>query len=369
MDSRGKNRGPFTELGRQYLAPGQVERRFSKSLTEKLLIRCSLAAGLLLSIVSLLNICPSEACSETHEYTLLGLSVPVVGVIFFVLTAIMYELSRTVQLFCVLFRLSVFGAAGAEVAFILIQKFRIQKWCPLCLGIAATVYLAAVIISFERTRNLISMAKDRRIAFMSLTRKLIVVVIVFLAGFFLAYSGMQKGEAEEKVPNIFLGKQDSSAEVFIMTDWFCPACRKAEQEIEKVLPDLGGKAKIIFADVAIHPETLNYSPYNLSFLTYNKNKYMELRKALIDLAKKTREPSVEEVRQAIAPLNVTYRPLSFLDATRGIKYFDSLAKEFKVNATPTVVIRNAKTNKITKLVGFRNVTEANVQKAVEEILH
>jgi protein-disulfide isomerase/uncharacterized membrane protein len=346
-----------------------VARRFLKALTENILIRCSLAGGLLLSIVSVLNICPSEACSETHVYTLLGLSVPVVGVIFFVLTAIMYELGRTGELFFVLFRLSVFGAAGAEVAFILIQKFRIQKWCPICLGIAATVYLAAVIISFGRIRNLISMAKDRRIAFMSMARKLIVVVMVFLAGFFLAYSGMRKGEAEEKVPDIFLGKQDSSAEVFIMTDWFCPACRKAEQEIEKVLPDLGGKAKIIFVDVAIHPETLNYSPYNLSFLTYNKKKYMELRKALIELAKKTKNPGIEEVQQAIAPLNVTYKPLSFLDATKGIRYFDSLAREFKVNATPTVVIRNAKTNKMTKLVGFRDVTEANIQKAVEEILH
>lgn len=201
---------------------------------------------------------------------------------------------------------------------------------------------------------------------MSLTRKFIVVALVFVAGFFLAYTGMQKGEAEEKVPNIFLGKQDSPVEVFIMTDWFCPACAKAEQEIEKVVPVVGKKAKIIFVDVAIHPETLNYSPYNLSFLTYDKNKYVELRKALMGLTKKTKEPGVEDVRQAIMPLNVAYKPLSFLDATKGIKYFDSLAREFKVSATPTVVIRNVKTNRMTKLVGFRDITEANILRIVDE---
>jgi protein-disulfide isomerase len=299
----------------------------------------------------------------------MGLSIPIIGITFFAATGIIYEIGRSRELFSVLFRLSISGAAGAEVAFILIQKFRIQKWCPLCLGIAATVYLTAVIISLGSMRNLIPKVKDRRITFMSVARKLVVVVMVFLAGYFLAYSGMRSGEAEEKTPNIFLGKQDSPVEVFIMTDWFCPACRKAEQEIEKVLPDLGGKAKIIFVDVAIHPETLNYSPYNLSFLTYDKDKYMELRKALIELAKKTKNPGIEEVQQAIRPLNVTYKPLSFLDATKGIRYFDSLAREFKVNATPTVVIRNAKTNKMTKFVGFRDVTEANIRKAIEEIVH
>ncbi len=336
-------------------------------MPEKALVRCSLAAGLLLSVASAMDICPSEACSKVHEYTFRGLPIPLVGIVFFVLAGFLHELGRKRESLHALFLLSVFGAAGAEVAFILIQKFRIQKWCPLCLGVAATVYFAAVIISAGRMRNMIPMIKDRRITFMSLTRKFVVVAVVFIAGFFLAYTGIQKGEAEEKAPNIFLGKQDSQIEVFIMTDWFCPACAKAEQEIEKVVPAAGKKAKIIFVDVAIHPETLNYSPYNLSFLTYDKNKYIELRKALLGLTKKTKDPSVEEVRQTIMPLNVTYKPLSFLEATKGIKYFDSLTKEFKVSATPTVVIRNTKTNKMTKLVGFRDITEANILRIIDEL--
>jgi len=157
--------------------------------------------------------------------------------------------------------------------------------------------------------------------------------------------------------------------VFIMTDWFCPACRQAEQEIERATLATEKKAKIVFVDVVIHPETLNYTPYNLSFLMYEKNRYMELRKVLLSLTKKTKEPTPEDVQQAIAPLNITYKPLTFLAATKGMKFYDTLVKEFKVNSTPTVIVRDAKTKKIVQLVGIKEITEANIVKAVDAFAH
>lgn len=336
-------------------------------MIKKLLVRCGLAAGLLLSVASALNICATEACSQAHEYRLLGIPMPALGIVFFIASVIFYEIGRGRERISSLFLLWIFGACGAEVAFILIQKYSMQKWCPLCLGVAAAVYFVAAVLVFGRAGSLIQMLKDRRITLMSLVKKVIAVAVVFVAGFIFAYKGLNPGEAADNSPNIFLGKPNSPVEVYIMTDWFCPACRRAEQEIEKAVPAVEKKAKIIFVDVPIHQETLNYMPYNLSFLTYDKDKYLELRKALLNLAGKKKEPTDEDVREAVKTLNVTYKPLSFLDATKGMKFFNDMTREFQVNATPTVVIREIKTKKVTKLVGVKDITEANIVKVVGEL--
>jgi|MudIll2142460700_1097286.scaffolds.fasta_scaffold01514_8 hypothetical protein len=336
-------------------------------ILERFLMRGGLAAGLILSVASALNFCAVDACSEAHKYTLLGIAMPFLGIGFFIIAGILYELSIANTFVKPLFLLLMFCASGAEVAFLLIQKFRIQKWCPLCLGVAATVYFVTLVTSFEGVKNMIARVNLRGIMIMPLMRKIVTIVLVFTAGFFLAYRGMEKGDAEESVPKIFLGKQDSSVEVFIMTDWFCPACQKAEQEIERTVPALEKRAKVFFVDIAIHPETLNYTPYNLSFLTYEKSKYMELRKALLGLTKKTKEPTPDDVKGAITPLNVVYKPLSFLEATRGIKFYEAVSREFKVSATPTVVVRDTKTGKVARLVGIKEINETNMIKAVDQI--
>jgi len=336
-------------------------------ILERLLVRGGLAAGVILSVASALNVCSVDACSEAHKYTLLGIPMPFLGIGFFIIAGVLYELSIVRRFIKPPFLLLMFCASGAEIAFILIQKFRIQKWCPLCLGVAAAVYFVTIVTSFEGIKNMLSRINQRGIMIMPLIRKIVAIVLVFTAGFFLAYRGMEKGDAEESVPGIFLGKQDSSVEVFIMTDWFCPACQKAEQEIERAVPALEKRAKVFFVDVPIHPETWNYTPYNLSFLSYQKNKYMELRKALLGLTKKTKEPTPDDVKGAIAPLNVVYKPLNFLDATRGMKFYEGVRTEFKVNATPTVVIKDTKTGKVVKLVGIKEISEANMMKSVDQI--
>lgn len=336
-------------------------------ISERFLVRGGLVAGLVLSVASALNFCAVDACSEAHKYALLGIPMPFLGIGFFIVAGVLYELSITRTFMKPLFLLLMFCASGAEIAFILIQKFRIQKWCPLCLGVAAAVYFVSIVVSFEGVKSIVSRVNQRRIEIMPIMKKIVTIVLVFTAGFFLAYRGMEKGDAEESVPKIFLGKQDSSVEVFIMTDWFCPACQKAEEEIEKAVPALEKRVKIFFVDIPIHPETLNYTPYNLSFLTYEKGKYMELRKALLGLTKKTKDPTPDDVKAAVAPLNVVYKQLSFLEATKGMKFYESVFKGFKVSATPTVVVRDTKTGKVAKLVGIKEISEATMIKAVDQI--
>ena len=112
--------------------------------------------------------------------------------------------------------------------------------------------------------------------------------------------------------------------------------------MESVYPSLSKKARILFVNKIIHQESLNFVPYDLSFAVNEKAKYMQLRKALFSVAKKTNNPSYDDIKAAIAPLKVTYRQLSFLEVTQQMANAQKLAEQFKVVSTPSLVIRNAK---------------------------
>jgi thioredoxin-related protein len=344
-----------------------LQKETRPRLKRNILARAALLIGLVLAAASEINLCATSACTEAHSYSLFGVPFAVLGIVFFAAAWLVFEVSRFFAAFSILFLLMIFGAGGAEVAFILIQKYEIRQWCPLCLGVAGVVYFLAVMASLERVNGMLSKLRERKVTLMALGKKVLIILLVFLFGFGVAYRGAQKSEAEETVPNIFLGNKSSSLEVYIVTDWFCPACRQAEQEIEKTVAAIGKKAKIVFVDLPIHAESLNFTPYNLSFLVHEKERYPELRKALMALAQKTKEPSQEDVQKAISPLRVTYKPLAFLAVSRGMKFYGDVAKTFQVKSTPTVVIHNAKSKKSVLIVGSKDVAEANILKALSEV--
>jgi protein-disulfide isomerase len=166
---------------------------------------------------------------------------------------------------------------------------------------------------------------------------------------------------------VALGNQNSKVEIYLFSDWLCPVCFKVEGVIESVYPALSQKARIIFVDTIIHPEAANFVPYHLSFAANEKNKYIQLRKALFTVAQKTTNPSYDDINAAIAPLKVKYRQLSFLDVTQQMSDFKKLSDQFRINATPTLVIRNTKTNKIRVLTGGPEIAPDPILKAVKEI--
>jgi thiol-disulfide isomerase/thioredoxin len=336
-------------------------------LKKQYLIRIVLLCGLVLSVISELDICGTSACAETHKYVLFGLPFTLFGIAFFLAAWAVFELGRTRRMFSALFVVMVSASGGAEVAFMRIQKYVIQDWCPLCIGIAAAVYVLAGLSYFADVKNFIIKRKERRETAMGFIKKVFIIVLVVIAGFLTAYTGTKRSEAHEKSPNVFLGKAGSDREIYIFTDWFCPACRKAEPEIEKAVSSAVKTAKIIFIDVPVHPETFNYIPYNLSFLTHEKGTYLELRKALEALSLRSKEPGPAEVQKEIAPLHVTYKPLAFMAVAEGMKYFDETTKAFGIKSTPTVVVLDSKTKKRVKMVGSRDITEQNIMKALDEV--
>jgi len=88
---------------------------------------------------------------------------------------------------------------------------------------------------------------------------------------------------------------------------------------------------------------------------------------LISLTQKTKEPTQEDVQKVIGPLHVTYKPLAFLTVSRGMRFYGDISKTFKVKSTPTVVINDAKSKKTVQIVGAKDITEANILKALSDV--
>lgn len=197
-------------------------------------------------------------------------------------------------------------------------------------------------------------------------RVFLIVFVIAAIGLAGAFFGVKKeSEAAELDP--FLGKTKSSTIVYFVSDWFCPGCRKIEPSIEKMFPDIARIAKVGFVDFPIHRETSNFTPFNLQFLFFEKAKYIPLRKALGELALKTKNPTPEQVQAAIAPLGVKLRQLDMADILYGTQANLSVYRGFNLNSTPSVVVTSTKTKKTKILVGDNQISEQAVKAAIAEV--
>lgn len=317
-------------------------------------------AGLGLSVVSLLKIC--SACSETANYRVFGMDFGWFGIAYFVLLTIAVALRRryTWSGWCT--ALLFFASAGAETRFIWIQKYEIGQWCPICLSLAAAVFIACMGIIWHTFKlyTLKGATMKSKLTF------IVLVSVFFILGLGGAIMGVKK-QADAAELDLFLGKTSSHTTVYFVSDWFCPACRKAEPAIEKMYPELARSVRISFVDFPIHKETLNFTPYNLQFLTFEKAKYIKLRHALAELAVKSKKPSEGEVQVAVAPLGVKLRKMDTADTLYGMQANLMVYRGYNVNSTPTVVITNSKTKKTRLLVGDVEISELAIRAAIAEV--
>ena len=320
----------------------------------------ALLAGLILSIVSVLKIC--SACTDLGDFAIFGLNFGWFGIGFFSLLIVLKLSSRRIWQFDWFVLLFLAAAAGAETRFIWLQKYDIGHWCPICLGIAAAVFIGLALQLYETWVIL-----TRKGAGMKVRARFFLFVILMVAiGLGSSILGVKReSQAAELDP--FLGKQKSATIVYFVSDWFCPSCRKVEPVIEKMFPDVARLAKVTFVDFPIHRETSNFTPYNLQFLYHEKGKYLSLRKALGELALKTKNPSPDQVQAAVAPLGVKVRLLDMADILYGTQANLSVYRGFNLNSTPSVVVTNTKTKKTKILVGDKQITEQAVKSAIQEV--
>jgi thiol-disulfide isomerase/thioredoxin len=243
------------------------------------------------------------------------------------------------------------------------KKNDIGIYCPHCLRALAIVYILAT----SQFGGKILFIKEKYQMNLKTFCKPLLFCVAAMIGFALTFSGIAVDEASASQLNLNLGNKDSRLEVYFFSDWLCPFCAGVEGVMESVYPSLSKKAKILFVDRIIHQEALNFVPYDLSFAVNEKAKYLQLRKALFSVAQKTKNPSYEDIKFAITPLRVTYKQLSFLDVTQQMLEFQKLAEEFKVNSTPTLVIRNAKTGKARTLAGNGQITQQSIMNTVRDL--
>lgn len=328
--------------------------------TVKVVLWLSVLAGFSLSIASYFKIC-SISCSEVSNYTIFGLDFGLFGIVYFTLltTAMLFK-AKVNQLFWIIL-LMLFSAAGAEARFIWVQKYEIGQWCPVCLLIATAVFVGCIAITWSEFINykLKGVSMKSRISF------IVIVTAFFVLGLGAALIGVKK-EADAAELDLFLGKTSSSTTVYFISDWFCPACIKMEPVIDEIYPGVAKLARVSFVDFPIHKETINYTPYNLQFLAFEKRKYISLRKALAGLALKNKKPTDAAVQAAIAPLGVKLRTLSNSDVLYGMQANLMVYRGFDVNSTPSVVITNSKTKKNKTLVGAQ-ISELAVKSAITEV--
>jgi uncharacterized membrane protein len=329
------------------------------------------AAAWILSAMSWLGIC-SDGCEETHLYRIFGFPLSPLGLGFFTLCGLAFLTRNRIRFSGFLIPVLLSGALGSEFVLVWIQKYVIGRWCPLCIGIAISVATACVLIAVERLPGVAIRIRggERNLEMKRLAGKTALILFAFLAGMGGTAMGLKKPDAFAAVlpvKSLAFGDAESSSEVYIVSDWFCPACRAAEPEILKGARKAMQRAKVVFVDYPIHPETFNYIPYNLSFIVREKAKYLEIREAMATLARKTKEPTPEDVQAAVSPLGVKYVPLNYADVLAGMQYFSTLVKKFKVPGTPSVVVLDSRTGKTKTLYGISDVTSENILKAVAEV--
>lgn len=321
----------------------------------------SLLAGLILTFVSWLELC-TETCTEAHNYVFYGTKFEVFGGVYFILLNLLHLLSKKHQSLSFLVALLIVAGLGAEAMFIWLQKTQIGSFCTVCLSIAASLLLAGLFYF------LMYYIKHREGGYM----KSFSLLTVFAIGFIVAFGGVVKidrleAAQQEIKEQIKFGKTDSPIEIYLFTDWTCPACRALEPKLESLVKHVGESASFTFVDLAIHPETLNYSPYNLALMMNYKPYYFKARDALTQLSAKTKKPTDKQVTEVIKPIGFKFQELGYKDISVGMKYFEQLADKFKVEATPTLVIVNSETKKGQKLAGVEQINEENTAKVIEAL--
>ncbi len=334
------------------------------------LISLLFAAGLGLTILSYVKAC-TNSCVEVHHYKYFGLDFELLGLAFFIVAGLLHVFSIMVPSLGYIVGLMLAAAVGSEINFILIQKYVIGHYCPLCLTIAAVIGLISLLYAtmfFYRFFFL-----DKPITWGKVMKAIIKTAGIILAAFIaygVAFAGVAKPETSfaegvnSEVP--YFGNPDSQVEVYIFTDWFCPPCRRTEPKISPYYNRMKAKARVYFIDFPVNPETRNYIPYNLSFMLKNKDQYLNVRKALHDLSETNKTPSPEDVNQAVEEYGITYTPLNFSDIAEGIKFQEGVAETFKIRYAPTVVVANRKNLTAKKLTGT-SITGDNILKAIDKV--
>lgn len=336
------------------------------------LMSVTFLSGLVLSILSWLELCV-ENCSVSHDYRLFNLPFAAAGIFFFTTMILFHFLSRHYSFLSQVVGGLIALALGAEIVFMAVQHYQIRHWCPVCVSIAGLVVLATFLLMIGYFKNVKSAIQNHnRGDIMQHIIKGLNFLLFVLGGFLIAFVGVGKFNAVEAAvidikERMVFGNKKSPIEIYFVTDWFCPACKKAEADIETLYPEIKNQVAFYFIDYPIHKKSLNFTPYNLAFMINNKPQYFKARRVLIRLANKTETPTAENVEKAAKKKGIAFKELPFIDVKTGIEFFEEIVDKYQLRSTPSVVITNPKKNQVIKFEGRDQISNKKILEGIERI--
>lgn len=356
-------------MNRQTLSQPQWRTYYSPGFW---IAEIAITAGFILSIMSWLGVCV-EHCSANKNFLLFGLPFGIFGILFFAILFAAHTFSLHYSSLTRWVGWMLASGLGAEVIFIGIQKYQIGHWCPVCLSIATSLLVAGLTFLAGYIQTFYAaIQQSHRGDIMRHIQKALASVSFFVIGILLAFIGVSKPDLAQAAANsmkerLVFGNANSAVEMYLITDWFCPSCKKIEPQLKGIYKVVEPQAKFYFVDYPIHRESLNFSPYNLAFLLNNKKQYLQARQMLHELTAKTKSPTDEDIVEAAKKEQIAFTELSYLDVKTGLEFFDKVAEQYDLSATPTLIITNTKTKKVVKLEGSNEITEKKILKAIETV--
>ena len=336
---------------------------------KRFVIGSGLFIGLLLTILSWINAC-TEACAEGHSYRLFGMPFEWTGLMYFAVLIPSFFLSRTKPLFK--------HTHKPNAAL---------HGCRTHVYIGSEIHDRILVSYLSRNRNLSRYSLDGcasenllklktsvhtgiRSDLMSSLKRIFGSLSAFAIGFTIALVGIAKKEelhaSQGFEQHIAFGKTNSPVEIYVFTSWICPACRRFEPTLEAMAPGLMQNAKLIFVDYGVDDITLNFLPFNLSFMFYNKTDYLRMRGALKELSDKTNEPSDRDVAAAVGKLGLKYKEVNYANVAAAIQYFKEKATTLKIKSLPSLAIINNENQETAVLVG-NEITPKAVEHTISKI--
>ncbi|MDD2900004.1 MAG: vitamin K epoxide reductase family protein [Desulfuromonadaceae bacterium] len=149
----------------------------------------AVATGWLVSIFSVIDeMCLATACSDAASFTIFGFNMGWFGVAYFSSLLLVVWLRKKVVLLDWILSGMVFAGIGSEIRLLWIQKYIIGSWCPLCVTICCSLFVAALLLVVEKYMGTgpVRLSGRVRSAWVAL------VIMMIAAGLAVALAGVKE---------------------------------------------------------------------------------------------------------------------------------------------------------------------------------
>lgn len=165
----------------------QQDNRYHRALSISLWI--AVFIGWAVSIFAIVEeLCLATACRDTASFTFFTINIGWLGIFYFSLILILLWLRRKNRRLDLAVAALIFGGVGAEFRLLWIQKYIIGSWCPLCVTICCSLFIAALLLLIGKAQGVSAVpagAEKSPLGWMAF------VLTMIVAGYAIALMGVQ----------------------------------------------------------------------------------------------------------------------------------------------------------------------------------